>query len=83
MKEPAFTVGIEEEYLLVDRATGELAKDPPAAILAECERRLAAQGQAGQVSPEFLRAQGMELYDPITLDPWKPADYTLLAVKKD
>ena len=32
--------------------------------------------------PEFLRAQGMELYDPITLDPWKPADYTLLAVWK-
>jgi glutamate---cysteine ligase / carboxylate-amine ligase len=57
MKEPAFTVGIEEEYLLVDRATGGLANDPPAAILAECERRLAAQGQAGQVTPEFLRAQ--------------------------
>jgi glutamate---cysteine ligase / carboxylate-amine ligase len=57
VKEPAFTVGIEEEYLLVDRATGALAKDPPAEIIAECERRLAAQGQAGQVSPEFLKAQ--------------------------
>jgi len=57
INDPSFSLGIEEEYLLVDRATGELAKDPPAEILAECERRLALQGQAGQVSPEFLRAQ--------------------------
>ena len=57
MSEPSFTIGIEEEYLLVDRQTGALAKDPPPEILAECERRLAAQGQAGQVTPEFLRAQ--------------------------
>ena len=57
MKEPSFTVGLEEEYLLVDRATGRIAADPPAEMLAECERRLAAQGQAGQVTPEFLRAQ--------------------------
>lgn len=57
MNEPSFTVGIEEEYLLVDRQTGALATDPPADMLAECERRLAAQGQAGQVTPEFLRAQ--------------------------
>jgi len=57
VKDPSFTVGIEEEYLLVDRQSGALATDPPGDMLAECERRLAAQGQAGQVTPEFLRAQ--------------------------
>jgi glutamate---cysteine ligase / carboxylate-amine ligase len=50
--EPPFTLGIEEEYLLVDRASRDLVGDPPAAMLAECETLL-----AGQVSPEFLRSQ--------------------------
>ena len=51
-KEPDFTVGIEEEHLLVDRETRDLANDPPAAMLEEC-----AYLCEGQVSPEFLRAQ--------------------------
>jgi carboxylate-amine ligase len=51
-EEPEFTVGIEEEYFLVDRATRDVVGDPPAAMLAECEALL-----AGQVSPEFLRSQ--------------------------
>ena len=50
--EPEFTLGIEEEYFLVDRATRDVAGDPPAALLAECEALL-----AGQVGPEFLRSQ--------------------------
>ena len=50
--DPTFTIGIEEEYLLVDRETRDLAREPPPAMLAECERRL-----EGQVSPEFLRSQ--------------------------
>ena len=50
--EPEFTLGIEEEYFLVDRATRDVVGDPPSAMLAECEARL-----AGQVSPEFLRSQ--------------------------
>lgn len=50
--EPPFTVGIEEEYLLVDRATGDLADDPPAALLEECTAR-----GGGQINPEFLRCQ--------------------------
>ena len=29
MKEPAFTIGIEEEYLLVDRESRDLATNPP------------------------------------------------------
>ena len=31
--EPAFTLGIEEEYLLVDRASRDLVTDPPAGLL--------------------------------------------------
>ena len=49
---PSFTVGIEEEYLLVDRASRDLAVSPPPEMLAECERRL-----QGRVTPEFLQTQ--------------------------
>jgi carboxylate-amine ligase len=52
VKPPPFTVGIEEEYLLVDRTTRALVAEAPPEMLRECERRL-----AGQVSPEFLRSQ--------------------------
>ena len=51
-KEPPFTIGIEEEYLLIDPKTGNLANDPPASILKECEKRL-----GKQVTPELLRSQ--------------------------
>lgn len=51
-KEPPFTIGIEEEYLLIDPTTGDLAADPPDSILKECEKRL-----GERVKPEFLRAQ--------------------------
>lgn len=50
--EPSFTLGIEEEYLLVDAASGTLVGDPPAGLLAECEARL-----GPRVGPEFLRSQ--------------------------
>ena len=52
LSEPAFTVGVEEEYHLVDRATRDLVAEPPADMLAECQRLL-----EGQVNPEFLRSQ--------------------------
>lgn len=52
MTEPSFTVGIEEEYLLVDRETRDLVDDPPEAVMTECNRRL-----EGRVSPEFLKSQ--------------------------
>ncbi|MCH8925781.1 MAG: carboxylate-amine ligase [Proteobacteria bacterium] len=51
-REPPFTIGIEEEYLLVDPETRDLAIDVPDALMAECQRRL-----EDQVSPEFLRSQ--------------------------
>ncbi len=52
IKEPSFTLGIEEEYLLVDKDSRDLAQEPPPALLAKCEEAL-----RGQVSPEFLRSQ--------------------------
>lgn len=52
VSEPEFTVGIEEEYLLVDRASRDLCGDPPDTMVQEC-----ADLCEGQVSPEFLRSQ--------------------------
>lgn len=49
---PAFTMGIEEEYLLVDRQTRGLVADPPGTILEACQ---AALGE--RVAPEFMRSQ--------------------------
>lgn len=49
---PPFTIGMEEEYLLVDRVTRDLVSDPPPEMMQECEALL-----QGQVMPEFLRAQ--------------------------
>lgn len=51
MTEPSFTLGIEEEYLLVDKETLALAEAPPG-LMDDCK---AALGE--QVSPEFLRCQ--------------------------
>ncbi len=50
--EPTFTIGIEEEYLLVDRESRDLVREPPESLMRECEEAL-----EGQVSPEFLRSQ--------------------------
>ena len=50
--EPEFTLGIEEEYFLVDKTTRDVVGDPPDGMLAEFEALLGAQ-----VSPEFLRSQ--------------------------
>jgi carboxylate-amine ligase len=53
VKPPSLTLGVEEEYLLVDRETGELVDKMPRQMLEQCERL--AEGQ--QVKPEFLRSQ--------------------------
>lgn len=52
---PPLTVGIEEEYLLVDPVTRDLVADPPKALMQACEA--AVSEELGKVSPEFLRAQ--------------------------
>ncbi len=50
-----FTIGLEEEYLLVDPVSRDLVADPPPGMMAACEAELA--GSVGQVSPEFMRSQ--------------------------
>ncbi len=52
MKDPAFTLGIEEEYLLVDRQSRDLAVDPPPSLFEQAQAEL-----GDRVSPEFLRSQ--------------------------
>jgi carboxylate-amine ligase len=59
MGEPSFTVGIEEEYLLVDRETRDLVVDPPAGLMADAR---AAVGD--KVTTEFLRCQ-IEIGTPV------------------
>ncbi|PIE16764.1 MAG: carboxylate-amine ligase [Rhodobacterales bacterium] len=51
MKQPDFTIGIEEEYLVVDQKTMELAKIPDEMMQA-CKAEL-----QDQVSPEYLQCQ--------------------------
>ena len=50
--EPPFTVGIEEEYLLVNLDTRDVNENPPTALLRECTER-----GGNQINPEFLRSQ--------------------------
>jgi len=57
--EPPLTLGIEEEYLLVDRETGAVASDPPQELFTELNTRT-----AGRAFPEFLRSQ-VEVATPV------------------
>ena len=50
--EPSFSIGIEEEYLLVELRTKDLVSEPPTALIKAFEERL-----EGRFSPEFLRTQ--------------------------
>ena len=59
LPEPAFTLGVEEEYLLVDRKTRDLVSDPPHELMDQCVKRL-----GEQVSPELMRAQ-IEVGTPV------------------
>lgn len=50
--EPTFTVGIEEEYLLVDPESRDLVVEPPAGLMSALEDVL-----GERVTPEFLQSQ--------------------------
>jgi len=50
--EPRFTIGVEEEYLLVHKETRGLVVDPPKSLLGEFEELL-----GGQVTTELLQSQ--------------------------
>lgn len=52
MQQPAFTIGIEEEYMLVDRDSRNLIRETPSSMMPQCEALL-----EGRVSPEFLQCQ--------------------------
>lgn len=51
-REPSFTIGVEEEYLLVDKETRGLVVDPPETLMAEAEAKC-----GPQVTTELLRSQ--------------------------
>ncbi|MEQ8227523.1 MAG: carboxylate-amine ligase [Rhodospirillales bacterium] len=51
-KEPPFTLGIEEEYLLVDKETRAVTEEAPEALFEACQKRL-----KGRVAHEFLSSQ--------------------------
>jgi carboxylate-amine ligase len=63
LKEPSFTVGIEEEYLLVGRASRDLVCEMPPQLFQDCQRLL-----HGQVEREFLRSQ-IEVGTRVHADP--------------
>ena len=49
---PSFTIGVEEEYLIVDPDTRDLVRDLPSGLMRQIEDILGTQ-----VAPEFLRSQ--------------------------
>ena len=52
INEPAFSLGVEEEYLLVDLESRDLVSDPPPSLMKECVARCGTQVQA-----ELMRSQ--------------------------
>jgi carboxylate-amine ligase len=56
---PSFTIGIEEEYWVVDRQTRDLVPDMPPDLIVACDAIA-----AGMVSPEFIRSQ-IEVGTPV------------------
>jgi carboxylate-amine ligase len=59
---PALTLGIEEEYLLVDRDSRDVVTEPPAEVLEQCRART-----DDLVRPEFLTSQ-IEVGTPVCRD---------------
>ncbi len=49
---PEFTIGVEEEYLLVDKETRALIIDPPKSLIGECQELC-----GEQVTTELMRSQ--------------------------
>jgi carboxylate-amine ligase len=52
IERPSFTIGIEEEYLVVDRETRDLVREPSAAFLDDCSARI-----GDRLAPEYLQCQ--------------------------
>ena len=62
-KTPSFSFGIEEEYLLIDRMSRDLAQEPPRALLVACRKAL-----GSHFSREYIRAQ-IEISTPVCTTP--------------
>ncbi len=62
MQQPQFTIGMEEEYFVVDRETRDLVPDLPDSLL---EKLL--DPPIGATSPEFIRSQ-IEIGTPVCAD---------------
>lgn len=56
---PSFTVGIEEEYLLINPETGDLVRKVPRSLMPAMRKKL-----GKRVSPEFLQSQ-VEVGTPV------------------
>ena len=52
MKNKHFSIGLEEEYLVVNKYDGALIIDPPKNLMRDCKKKL-----KEQVKPEFLKSQ--------------------------
>jgi carboxylate-amine ligase len=62
LQRPRFTIGIEEEYFVVDRTTRDLVRELPPALL-----RALQNPPVGEVSPEFIQSQ-VEIGTPVSND---------------
>ncbi len=72
---PSFTIGIEEEYWLVDRQTRDLVPDMPPGLVAACDKIA-----IGMVSPEFIRSQ-IEIGTPVGVNIKETAEH-LFALRR-
>lgn len=66
---PSLTIGVEEEYFVVDRSTRDLVADLPEAVLTRLE-----SPPVGMTSPEFLRSQ-IEIGTPVSANVTELAEY--------
>ncbi len=66
---PTFTIGVEEEYFVVDRSTRDLVPDLPEDLLAALS-----EPPVGMTSPEFIRSQ-IEIGTPVSKDVKELTEY--------
>lgn len=69
---PRLTIGIEEEYFVVDRSTRDLVRELPPELLNSLEHP-----PVGEVSPEFIRSQ-IEIGTPVSNDTQELSEYLRL-----
>lgn len=69
LQRPTLTIGIEEEYFVVDRETRDLVEDLPDSLL-----RALDHPPAGATSPEFIRSQ-VEIGTPVAANMTEVDEY--------